>query len=388
MKEIIFLRKYEKKWRELEELLNQRGHKDPDRLSDLFIQLTDDLSYVRTYYPDSNVVHYLNQLSSQLHQEIYRNKKEDSGRFMRFWKYEVPLTIAQHSRELQLAFLVFFLSFGIGWLSASNDDTFVRLILGDGYVNSTLENIENGKPMDVYGQMGEGAMFLYITLNNIFVSFVFFALGITLGIGSLVQLVRTGIMVGAFLCFFYQQSFITDALLAIWMHGTIEIAVAVIAAAAGLTLGKSIAFPGTYSRLESIKRGAKDGLKMLIGLVPCFVIAGFIESFLTRHYNANPAISASVIVLSLAFIIFYFGVYPRYVYRQFQRSALSTDQAAEGTEDIVFGSIWASIGVFVSAATFDSRGGITILFIGPIVYGIVRIIRGIRRNAKNKKAVV
>ncbi len=75
-------------------------------------------------------------------------------------------------------------------------------------------------------------------------------------------------------------------------------------------MAQGIVFPGTYSRIESMKRGAKDGLKMVIGLVPCFVIAGFIESFLTRHYYVSPILSATIIVLSFTFIITYFGVYP------------------------------------------------------------------------------
>ena len=58
MKEIIFLKKYQEKWKKLEDILSQTGKKNPDQLSDLFIQLTDDLSYSITYYPDSNTTKY------------------------------------------------------------------------------------------------------------------------------------------------------------------------------------------------------------------------------------------------------------------------------------------------------------------------------------------
>ena len=47
-------------------------------------------------------------------------------------------------------------------------------------------------------------------------------------------------------------------------------------------MGNSLLFPKTYSRRESLKRGAKQGLKIIIGLVPIFITAGFLESFVTR----------------------------------------------------------------------------------------------------------
>ena len=82
-----------------------------------------------------------------------------------------------------------------------------------------------------------------------------------------------------------------------------------IAGAAGLTLGNSILFPGTFSRMESFKRGAKQGLKIAVGLIPVFIVAGFLESFVTR-LTLPPVVSASIIGVSAGFILWYFVFYP------------------------------------------------------------------------------
>ena len=71
-------------------------------------------------------------------------------------------------------------------------------------------------------------------------------------------------------------------MLAIWLHGTLEIWSIIVAGAAGLALGNGWLFPGTYSRLESFKRGAKRGVKIVVGTIPIFIMAGFIESFITQ----------------------------------------------------------------------------------------------------------
>jgi len=72
-------------------------------------------------------------------------------------------------------------------------------------------------------------------------------------------------------------------------------------------------FPETYSRVNSFKISASRGLKIFLGIAPLLVIAGFIESFITRHTDVNTGIRISVIVLSLFFILFYFVWYPWYL---------------------------------------------------------------------------
>jgi uncharacterized membrane protein SpoIIM required for sporulation len=219
-------------------------------------------------------------------------------------------------REVLYSFVIFLLAFAIGALSAANDDSFVRLILGDGYVNMTLENIERGDPMGVYGDSGEMGMFAYITFNNIRVSFMAFAMGLFLSAGTVYILFFNGVMLGAFQYFFYQKGLLLTSVLTVWIHGTLEISAIVIAGAAGLVMGNSILFPRTYTRLESFRRGALRGMKMVVGLIPIFITAGFLESFVTRHSEVSPILSGGIILLSLTFVIGYFIYYPYYLTRR------------------------------------------------------------------------
>ncbi len=99
-------------------------------------------------------------------------------------------------RELLYSFLVFLCSVLIGAFSALHDDTFVRLIMGNDYVDMTLDNIRSGKPMAVYGSQGELGMFLAITSNNIYVSFRVFITGLLTGLGTGMMLLYNGVMVG------------------------------------------------------------------------------------------------------------------------------------------------------------------------------------------------
>ena len=310
MKEITFLNQNADKWQQFESLITSKGGSDPDLMADLFVQLTDDLSYSKTNYPKSKTTQYLNSVAARVHQEIYKNKKEKSGRIITFWKYELPFIFKNSHKQLFYAFIIFAVAMLIGIVSAAYDDTFVRLILGDSYVNMTLENINKGDPLAVYKSMNQIDMFFGITINNIRVAFICFALGVLFSFGTGVMLLYNGIMLGVFQYFFYAKGLLLKSVLVIWIHGTLEIYSIIIAGCAGLVMGNSIMFPGTYSRGASFIRGAKQGVKIVVGLVPVFILAGFFESFVTRYSQMPMWLSLTIIGSSLLFIIWYFIIYP------------------------------------------------------------------------------
>jgi uncharacterized membrane protein SpoIIM required for sporulation len=311
MRETAFLKQNEKKWKEFESLLHaQKGMVPPDKIAELFIEVTDDLSYARTHYPQSTTTQYLNGLAGQLHQVIVRNKKVKSNTFWQFWSRELPAIMFESRFKLLYAFTIFMVAIAIGAISTNYDINFVRLILGDNYVDYTIKNIENGRPLGIYATEGEVDMFLSITINNIKVSFFAFVAGLFLSVGTAYMLFSNGVMVGAFMSFLFQYGYGQETILTVMIHGTLELSAIVIAGAAGFQVGHSILFPKTYSRMESLKKGALKGIKIVMGLVPVFIMAGFLEGFVTRHTDMPVIVSATIILGSLAFINYYFIILP------------------------------------------------------------------------------
>ena len=310
MREAAFVKQNKEKWIAFEKALENNLQINPDNLADYYIHLTNDLSYAQTYYPDSKTLMYLNALASQAHQKIYSNKKENKNRIVSFWKYEFPIFFKQYHKTLLYAFLIFTIAAAIGAISTINDDSFLRLILGPTYVNETLENIEKGDPMAVYKSGSEIGTFLGITINNIRVAFFAYALGVITSIGTGYVLFYNGVMLGSFFAFFYNRELLFEASKSVWLHGTIEISVIVIAGCAGMVMGNSILFPKTYSRKVSFIRGAKDGLKIVVSTIPFFIIAGFIEGFITRYSNMPVWLAMAIIFGSLALIVYYYIIYP------------------------------------------------------------------------------
>ena len=128
-------------------------------------------------------------------------------------------------------------------------------------------------------------------------------------------------MLGAFQYFFYQHGALEDSMRGIWIHGVFEIFSMVVEAMAGLILGSSILFPKTYSRFNSFKIGAKNAIKIFVSTIPFTIIAGILEGFVTRYALKMNEFFNSVLILGmLAFISFYYFVYPYYVNKKLKNN--------------------------------------------------------------------
>jgi len=314
VREGLFIKKNIDKWKKYQ----YETTTDPDEMAQQFTELVNDLGYSKTFYPHSKVTQYLNDLASRIYLNIYKNKREETSRIGRFFKTELPLTVRKHHREILYAFLIFFGFAVMAAFSSAHDETFVRGVLGDGYVEMTEENIAKGDPFGVYKQTNALNMFAYIALNNIYVSFRVFVFGIFIGIGSMKELFINGVMVGSFQYYFFAKNLGWASVLVIWTHGTLEISAIILSGAAGLIIGNSILFPGSHKRLHSLMQGAKDGLKIMIAMVPILLTAAFLEGFVTRYsYSSMPRwVSILILAASFTFIMWYFVWYPIQVQRK------------------------------------------------------------------------
>ncbi len=324
MREGLFLKKNIEKWKGYQ----YESSSDPDEMAQEFTELVNDLGYAKTFYPQSKVTHYLNGLASKIYLGIYKNKREDRSRLITFWTTELPLLIRRHHRELLYSLIIFTVFALMGAFSSAQDQSFVRGVLGDGYVEMTEDNIAKGDPFGVYKNADPITMFFTIALHNIKIAFMVFIGGILASAGTIWLLFENGMMLGSFQAFFFMKNLGVQSILVVWIHGTLEISAIIIAGGAGFIIGNSILFPKTLKRIDSLKRAARDGMKLMIGLVPVFIAAAFLEGFITRHSTMPKAASISILVASLSFIIWYFIILPVKVTKRANLKAVQVIQTA------------------------------------------------------------
>lgn len=316
MKETSFINKNKKKWHQFEKL-NAGKSEDPEQLSDLYMDITDDLSYAQTFYKRRTVRVYLNQLAQSIYSGVHKQKGESLKAFFSVWKTSLPLEIYRSRKNILFALVAFLVYCVIGVFTSYMDPDFPRLVMGDSYVNMTLQNIENGNPLAVYGQGSQMEMFIAITTNNIRVAFLTFFLGFFFTVGTHAIMFSNGVMLGSFQYFFYTKGLLITSFLGIWLHGAFEISAIVLAGGAGITAGSGLLFPKSRTRMQALQISTKRGLKIMLSLVPVLILAGFIESYVTRNYQDLPDWSKwAIILFSFGMILFLYAIYPAIVARK------------------------------------------------------------------------
>ncbi|MGB0137565.1 MAG: stage II sporulation protein M [Flavobacteriales bacterium] len=356
MRETDFIRQNREKWEEFERLIGAEN-KDPEKLSDLFIEVTDDLSYSRTYYPNRSVRVYLNGIAQTVFQNIYRSKRSKVSPFKTFWVSRLPDTLWHVRKAMLWAAIIFVLSTVIGYVSSMYNEDFCAIIMGDGYVEMSESNVENGDPFAVYKDEHAMEMFFQIAWNNIRICFMVFVLGVLAGVGSAWVMMTNGIMFGAFMHFFAARGLLTEFSTVVMLHGTLELSMIVLSGAAGLTLGGGILFPRSYHRLQSLVLAARRGVMLMIPCTAFLLIAAFIESWITRHTEAPFAIRLMLVLVSLAIVLGYFVIYPWWRNRRGLIQELEDDQLqAERDYDIDYTTVKTNGKIFTEVFAFYKHG--------------------------------
>jgi len=355
VKEAEFIRQNRDKWQRFEELSSSSA-KNPEEYSNLFVEITNDLSFAQSHYDKRTVRVYLNNLAQKVFLKLYKRNKSGTNALRKFWTYDLPLEMYRARLSLLVSFLFFVLSGLLAVVGSIEDPEYLRVILPDAYVDMTESFIAQGDPMAVYKQSNQFDMFFQITINNIQVSFLAFVMGIFFGLGTIYILVKNGMMLGAFQYFFHIKGLLLTSFLTVWIHGALEISAIVIAGAAGLTVGRGLIFTGSYTRLQALYKAAKSGVRIMIGLVPIFITAGFFESFVTRHTEMPDGFKWFIILGSFTFIIWYFVVYPWLKFRKDCPPPDPLHKLVENDEKIVLRDSHKSATIFVN--TFRLFGNV------------------------------
>ncbi|MFW6022094.1 MAG: stage II sporulation protein M [Halanaerobiaceae bacterium] len=284
MLEEKFINKHSDSWKELENIVNIINKKGIKKLEtkkiksflELFRKSSHHLAYARTHYPESNTVSYLNNLLGKCHSHVYAVKKISSGRFKDYILIDFPDLLKKYRSYIIASFAFFFLGVLISlFMVLSNPDN-AQIFLPQQYIDAIKNNPSGGG-----GEWNYPLVSSYIMVNNILVSLRAFIFGITLGLGTIYVLFFNGTILGSLTAIVYLYGSPVNYWSLILPHGIIELTAIFISGAAGLIIAKNILIPGKYSRKDSIIRGSKKAISLVMGVVVMLIIAGIIEGFFT-----------------------------------------------------------------------------------------------------------
>ncbi|XPM58840.2 MAG: stage II sporulation protein M [Leptolyngbya sp. IPPAS B-1204] len=144
-------------------------------------------------------------------------------------------------------------------------------------------------------------------INNIRVSFVAVAGGITAGLLTTYVVLINGVLLGTIGALVGQHNLAFPFWAFVFPHGSLELPAIFLAVAAGFLIARAILFPGQYRRVDALKLYGQQAAQLVFGIVPLLVIAGAIEGFFSPSPLVPDLIKYLVGIGLLVGLIYYFN---------------------------------------------------------------------------------
>jgi uncharacterized membrane protein SpoIIM required for sporulation len=247
------------------------------RLGALYRATAAELATVRRRAaPGDPALARLEELVARGRQAVYADARV-RGSARRFVTTGYWRLVAERPGLLALAAALLLLPAVAGALWASADpDAALGLVPGE--LRGAVE------PVGDTGMSAEetAAFSSQVLTNNIYVTFLAFAMGLALGLGTAFVLVYNGLILGVVTGGAIAAGNGTTFVEFVAAHGVIELSCIVVAGMAGLRLGSALLMPGPRPRGEALVEEARAAVAIVLGTAPWLVLAGFIEGYLTR----------------------------------------------------------------------------------------------------------
>jgi len=277
-------------WQRLREILARIRAEGFDRLSaDEIIEFgkwyrraSVELSFQRSRGADAPRVAFLNDLVGQCYSQVYTAPRRPWPSVIRFFVADFPRTFRKYSVFMTLAALLFFvpavISFAITW----HDKSLAAQVLPEQFMDMIPVIVErHNTPKDWLPAFKRIPAFSGIMTNNIRISFLAFAGGMTAGIVTVPLLISNGVMLGVVSAGLGMDG--TKTAVNGWgflaPHGVIELSAIYIAGGAGLLLAYALLVPGIYPRRVALVRAGKEAFILIVGVAAMLVMAAIVESF-------------------------------------------------------------------------------------------------------------
>jgi uncharacterized membrane protein SpoIIM required for sporulation len=291
-----WLNRQEPNWQRLIALLNRAEKKgmkqlsapEVQELSSLYRKVSSDLSRARTHEVGSVVVDQLTNLTMRSYTQIYQGGRRQNWRdVLEFYLRGFPAVVRETFPYIAVSTAICLLGALVGWWFGWRDPSFLPMVIPE----HILHLVQDEGKLWMSSIVGiEPMASSNIMQNNISVTILAFAGGMTAGIFTTFLLWTNGLSIGAIATLVGKYHLAYPFWAFVLPHGALELPAIFISGGAGLLLAKAIVFPGQYRRRDQLKLLGGKAIQLMFGVVPMLFMAGIIEGF----FSPSPVVPSSL----------------------------------------------------------------------------------------------
>ncbi len=293
-----FLHDRRPSWKRLEELLERAegsglaclNEDEAVEFGNLYRRTASDLNQAQTFVSGDVTVRYLNDLVARAYLLIYGKTRIDWRGMALFLVFGWPAVFRRYLPHFLVAVGLFAFGAVLGFLASYYDKDVARPFLLPTDMQ-TIQPREEGQA-DPTPQMSTGdfsAFSMALFTHNATVTLFAFALGVTLGIGTVWFMFENGLMLGVLGAVFWEaevhhpgHGYFLTFITGIVPHGVLELPACFIGGAAGFVLAQGMIRARPWPRREEMARAGKEAFLLVSGAVPLLAVAGILEAGVAR----------------------------------------------------------------------------------------------------------
>ncbi|MBX7116648.1 MAG: stage II sporulation protein M [Myxococcaceae bacterium] len=291
------------RWVDLEKLLDKaeaRGLKglnleDAKALSRLYRGSSSDLLWMRAHGGSSDVSEYLNDLVGRAYALTYPGKRARWSDVKRFLLIGFPDLMRQEWRVYLAAAVLTLSGVAFGYVGMVIDPEAGHYLVPEEHMrlDPVKRAAEEAKEAPTSTD-SQAAFASFLFTHNIQVAFLAFAAGITAGVGTAILLFFNGVLLGS-LAWVYASKGLAGWFWA-WIlpHGIPELTAIAIAGAAGFVIARGMVAPKGLARREAVRLEAVTAVKLLLGTLALFVLAGLIEGSISQIHPPRLSVTFKI----------------------------------------------------------------------------------------------
>lgn len=282
-----FLRARRPAWTALEAASRRppRSAAEVDELLELYQQAATDLSIARTRYDEPALTAELTQLVARAQSRLLAPRRPTWQQLATAAATSFPAAVWHMRRAVAVSAAVLLLSALVaGWWVAVNPDVQNALLspaAREAYLQEDFEAYYSSRAASEFAS--------FVSANNARVGALAMASGVLLGIPTVGLLAFNGLNIGAAGGMFVGADRADVFFGLILPHGLLELTAIAVAGGAGLHLGWAVVVPGDRPRREAFAAAARRSLRVVVGLVLAFLVAGLVEAWVTPSGLSTPA---------------------------------------------------------------------------------------------------
>ncbi len=303
-------------WRRLEELLAVIRTRGVARLTAdevlefgrWYRRAAAELSFHRTHEADPTLLAHLNDLVGQCYPFVYAAPRQPWPSVRRFFAADFPRAIRRHALAILIAVFISLLPALIGYVVTRQDRALADQVLPEDLLKSSdAVAIRHDKRQDWMPLGMRPFASSFIMTNNIRISIIAFAGGMTAGLLTTYLMVYNGVMLGISAAIVGEHGVHTA--LNFWAfvapHGVLELTAIFISGGAGYLLAYALINPAVLPRRLALQNAGKEAVILMLGVAAMLTVAGTIEGFFSPQ-NIPEWIKFTVAAIEAVLMFSYF----------------------------------------------------------------------------------